>query len=383
MNSNHSSKPKGKAKPPKKGKKWYVSAQNIGFGSGERPKDKASKSSTHGGRRRDPLNLIQNAPYESNPPVSGNTQTVVQDELVANVSMTMAFSCVSYSVQPGLASMFPWLSQLSNLYQKYRIRRMRFYYKPTVSQYAALGSQGRIILSFDTDSASSLLVSLQQAEAMSPNVVGIPYENLSLQLPSSRSLPLWVRSGPTPAGTDIKTYDAGRLFITTQGGAADGFSGELRVAYEVDLYQPVLPNAVQAPVNFSVSGFYNTTPTVLTTGVETTLPTPLTLPVGNGLGITVGSSSLTMPQGMFRFSVRFLNYNTGANMTIISNKVTFNGSVISGSTDSYFGPALNQKDGLIEVIRNCNAGDTVDFRSTITFGAGTCNSVAIVYISLP
>lgn len=199
---------------------------------------------------------------EQNSSFGQGSQTISQDELVGTVQMTQAFRCISYEVQPGLSENYPWLSQVASLYQKYVIEDMVYYYKPLVSQYAPLGQQGRIVLSFDTDAAASPLTSLQQAEGMSPHSDGIPFERINLRLPKRASAPLYVRNATPPYGTDVKTYDAGKLFLCTEGGKSDEMSGELRVKYVVRLLLPVIAGTGLVPtpasgINYSVLHLIN------------------------------------------------------------------------------------------------------------------------------
>jgi hypothetical protein len=57
----------------------------------------------------------------------------------------------------------------------------------------------------------------------------------------------YVRPGPQPANTDIKTYDVGNLFVVSQGVTTSlATCGELYVEYDIILktpiFEPILPN---------------------------------------------------------------------------------------------------------------------------------------------
>jgi hypothetical protein len=60
---------------------------------------------------------------------------------------------------------------------------------------------------------------------------------------------LFTLSGKQPANTDIKTYNAGNLYLCTSGFAADGVPcGVLTVHYDVELTVPITQNTVQAAI---------------------------------------------------------------------------------------------------------------------------------------
>jgi len=368
--------PQPRKKGKSKNKKWFLGFDNFRMGSGDAPK-----------RSRN-MDLISMAPAEMGvqQASSNRRQVIAQDELVAMVQGSASFQCTSWQVQPGLVANFPWLAQIANLYQKYKIRSMVFYFKPTVSQYNALGQQGRVVLSFDTDALSPLLQSTQQAEAMTPHVDGLPYEKMFLELPSERATPSdgkFVRSGPAPAGADIKTYDAGTVYFTTEGLGGSGQIGELRVKYIVELLNPVLPNTVPPQINYRISAFYASAPVNLTNSIPSQISINTLGTVGNGLGIAYTSGgTFTMPSGLFNltFKVKFTP-STNAVTTCIY-EIRINGAAVGWSSFRNESAAMTINTYVLPMARAFTAGDIVTCWAQAYFGSGTCTADGYLQIEL-
>jgi len=371
-------------------KKWHFGLNtawgDLSMGSGDQSLA-MSGNGKKGRNMRSNTDLISLAPGESNgSQISGKGQVIAQDELVGQVSGSVSFQSTNWQFQPGLATVFPWLSQLAVLYMKYRVRRLRFYYKPLVSQYAALGQGGRIVLAYDYDAASTNLQTLQQAEGMSPHVDGMPYENLSLNIDvarigMSRNAELFVRTGPNPAGTDIKTYDGGTVYFASSGLGGSGTIGELRVAYEIELKNPLLPNSIAPPINNNVWSYYGAAVPVALTTLITSIVSLDTVYI-NGLGITLSGGRLTMPSGIFRFDAICTFSASGYVIADRSWGFTKNAVAQSGGFQRYTN-GLDQIDSTpAPSVFSCSAGDVVDLRATARFASGTVSVYAIIYISL-
>jgi hypothetical protein len=128
----------------------------------------------------------------------------------------------------------------------YEFKECEVYFTSTVSGFAANGQQGTVVLSATYDAADPAPVSLRQVEDADPHTVPcLPSTSVvSLRLDCAtmhlRSDAKFVRGGPVPNGSDIKTYDAATVFFTTVGCANTSKIGELHVRYKCRLYKPVL-----------------------------------------------------------------------------------------------------------------------------------------------
>jgi hypothetical protein len=175
------------------------------------------------------------------------------------VSNSTGFSVVNqYACNPGQAATFPWLAKKALLYEKYEFKSLDFIYKPEVTQFASLGTTGKVILSFDYDASDPAPSSKQSAEDTDPSADGMPYEEICLTLKPremhKNSDAKFVRPGGLPGGSDIKTYDCGNFFVSISGIEANtGTLGELWVRYNCVLSVPVLESTNIAPTNYFVS----------------------------------------------------------------------------------------------------------------------------------
>lgn len=159
-------------------------------------------------------------------------------EYVSDILGSIAYAVTSFSINPGLAATFPWLSQLANLFESYRFNKLVFQYRTQ----AATASTGKALLSVDWDAAdpapTSKVLQLQERTKMDDAA----WKNFDLPCDLADLLKFGVqrftRSGALSANLDIKTYDVGNLLVGTQGQANTAAIGELWVEYDVELITP-------------------------------------------------------------------------------------------------------------------------------------------------
>lgn len=240
-------------------------------------------------------------------------------ELMAEVVSSVAFTSTQYRIQPADSSIFPWVGSIAAKYQKWRCVNLWLEYVPTVTEYAAAGTQGRIVLAANYDSLDANLTDIAQAETISPNSPGMPDEHFVLALnPRQVSpVPLLVRPGQVPAGGTITSFDGGVFYVIVNGiasGVTDGTKlGEVFVNYEFEFYDPIIPGLSVTPQPT------HSTLALPNWAVTTTVPSATwsTLPDcsvsaadggWNGLGITgIATGSWTFPPGryMIHYKERF------------------------------------------------------------------------------
>lgn len=212
-------------------------------------------------------------PSGVNPPKRPRDTVVTQDEYIADVFGSVAFGTARIPINPGLPASFPWLSLQANQFEKYYFSKLEYYYTPTVSGFATGGSTGKVILSVDYDSLDSNPTSKKTVEDTHPHIDAMPYNKFSLPLSPSLmrdgTRGKYIRSTLfLPPNADIKTYDSGALFLSTQGMISNAQCGELRCRYVCHFLVPKLDNAVAAiPV-----GVHATTSFNLSEGVDTSIP---------------------------------------------------------------------------------------------------------------
>jgi hypothetical protein len=175
-------------------------------------------------------------------------QTIAEDEFITTISGNPSVTTTAFAVQPGLAGVYPWGSKVAILYEQYKIVKMEFYFRPLVSPFSAAGQQGKVVISCDYDAAEGGPATIQIAEAMDPHADGMPYENIVLTLDPRRATaaPKFTRAGFIPH-TDVKTYDAGNVYVTVAGQVGTDVIGEIRVRYVLQLFNPRLQTVTVPP----------------------------------------------------------------------------------------------------------------------------------------
>jgi hypothetical protein len=164
-------------------------------------------------------------------------------ELLSSITGSVNFTVAqTYALNPGLASSFPWLSTQAMGWEQYRFRKLRYIF------YTRTGTStpGSVMLVPDYDAADAVPINEQQAmdykdaKEEAPWVVEFCCDLTPSALhPGGRK---FIRQGVV-VGTDIKTYDAGNMFVITTDGTAVNW-GKVFVEYEVELAVSQLPQGV-------------------------------------------------------------------------------------------------------------------------------------------
>lgn len=186
---------------------------------------------------------------------------VVHREYIRDVVGSVAFVATSLSVNPGLPTLFPWLSTIAGRFEKYYFRRLKFHFE-TTSPTSATGTN---MFSFDYDASDEVPVSKAVLMSFAGASRSAPWQDLTLDFKSVPNL-RFVRTGAVPSSTDVKLYDVANLIIASQGQAGATAIGELYVEYEVELSKPTLEST--AP-----SGEIDSGGTVSKADIFGTLPT--------------------------------------------------------------------------------------------------------------
>jgi hypothetical protein len=242
-----------------------------------------------------------------------------EDEYLFDIEGSDGFQCQRLPINPGQVDTFPWLSTIAKQFEKWTFSYLEFYYKPTVSGFATAGTTGKVMLSCDFDASDPTPTTKQQVEDSFPHDDCMPYEQCGLRLPQNELTGLdrkFVRPGAVPPNSDIKMYDGGAFFISTQGNSGIGAKiGELRVRYHVWLSVPVLESLQTAPPITQTSSFTGSASDI-PEGTNKNLTSMVTH--GNPLGISVvDNNQLVFPVGNFIVNVRWQVSAEGAGNIIL------------------------------------------------------------------
>jgi hypothetical protein len=187
--------------------------------------------------------------------ISSGGVIVRHREYLQDIAATIVFTLQAFPLNPGIISTFPWLSNVAQHFEQYRMRGVLFEFKTLSSD---------TVLSSATSSALGSVIMATQYNALLPpfpdKFTMENYQFANSSKPSNSFLhpvecmrgqssisELYVRDGAPPAGSDLRLFDLGTFYIATVGmQAASGVAGELWVTYEIELYKPKIPNPIGA-----------------------------------------------------------------------------------------------------------------------------------------
>lgn len=188
---------------------------------------------------------------------------ITHREFIADIKATQAFTKTEFDLNPGMTPTFPWLAELCNSYEEYEVRGMIFEYKSlcslsTLSTAGTLG-MGSVMMATNYNPLNDPFTDKRTMENYEGCSSKRPQDsNIHVVDVSRGSTPVpglkWVRTGPVPAGADIRLYDIGRFCIATQGQPNDvtnGSIGELWVAYDIEFFKPKVVGAIGSQLRLS------------------------------------------------------------------------------------------------------------------------------------
>jgi hypothetical protein len=173
--------------------------------------------------------------------------TVRHREYIQDIQSSIGFNSVTFSLNPGLQGLFPWLSQVASNFEEYIIKGMVVYLNSTSatavsSTNTALGVWGVVT---QYEASEPPFTTKQQCE----NYVGcqstVPCNSLIHGIeckPKANVLDrMYIRTGDLSNDQDIKFYDWGKVQVFTQGSQAVSTIGEMWVSYDIEFLKPRLP----------------------------------------------------------------------------------------------------------------------------------------------
>lgn len=179
----------------------------------------------------------------------------IQD--IVTSSTPGAFNIDSFPINPAMPETFPWLCEIAEQFEEYRIHGMVFEYKTTSSD--ALNSTntalGTVVLATQYNSLSAAFLNKQQMEnyefacSTKPSCSVLhPIECDKFQTPAEV---LYTRNSVVNNSGDIRLYDMGRFSIATVGfqGASVNI-GELWVSYDIEFLKPRMSDATDVADHF-------------------------------------------------------------------------------------------------------------------------------------
>jgi len=161
------------------------------------------------------------------------------NDIISGTGTPSTFGGTFFAINPGLQTMFPWLSRIAGNYESYYFTKLAFVYETE----ASTSTTGTVILAVDYDAADSAPTTKQQAMTYRGSVRCSPWNgcrhvSLTEDIKKYKMYTVRTTGQIFPATYDIKTYDTGNLFALTQGCPPTTILGELYVEYTVRLITP-------------------------------------------------------------------------------------------------------------------------------------------------
>lgn len=284
-------------------------------------------------------------------------------EYVGNVTSSAtasAFSNVSYSINPGLAASFPFLSGIAQNFELYAFDGLVYEYVPACTDSNTTMATGTIVLSYDADPSDIAPLSKQLAEASEGAIsskVTIPML-MGVECKRSENVNAlhYVRSGVITDVSDLRGADLGNLNVSVVGvPEASIVLGELWVTYNIKLLRK--QNAVRGGTDSFTATTYNTT---------SMFGSARSMAVGSNTGCTMAGAVITFPDAAAgsRFLLTYSAASSAALTGTFAPTYTNCGQLYQSrsATGDVTGPYF-----MIAVIQTYSAGASVSY--TVTFGS--------------
>ena len=343
-------------------------------------------------------------------------------EFVQNITVTAAavgntsFAIQSFSINPAIDSLFPFLSQLAANFTLYEFEGLMFHYKPTSGEFGSAGSNslGKVIFATNYDPDAVNFTSSQQMEnydyANSTKPSCAMIHGVETKPASRSTIQLYTRTGVSQK--DKVFTDLGLFQVATEGiyasAAGTQVIGELWVTYKVKLSRKNLQANVLASnvpfasnaLTFNTGNTWNsitltTSPATLSTlwpwqtGVlpvaVSTLPTAL-VPNGGVAQNQTGSSNLlfAFPQSIINGTYLFtIGYNNASEIDVLTFGSSPLGCTIQKNLNGFLVAPINETaattQGVLQGLIIVNAPGSIQaqfavvFSTTLTAGSGGIN----------
>lgn len=203
-----------------------------------------------------------------------------------------------YRINPGLKTLFPWLSTIANSFERYRFQKLDFEYVPR----RGYNTSGSVYYGIDYDVKENLPINEQELCAYEGTVESPPYRSFQL-----RSRPASLATGGTKLFTrndeitsgDASLYDAGNFLVAQQDFTTeDEIAGKIWVNYVVHFETPQVPaSGVPVLVPGQQTVFFKTA-TTIASGVDNKFIDPLQ---GASLGLNQLRLNPVDADGTFTF----------------------------------------------------------------------------------
>jgi len=300
-------------------------------------------------------------PVEDRRPITsvhGETGDVIIEhkEYIQDITPTSSGFTTVYSanMNPGLSGTFPWLAQIAQYFEEYEAIQLVYSFKSLVTE-GNTSAAGSVTMVSQYNPQNPIITVKQNADnyegACTGKVTDDIYHGVECDpCKHAGTAAEYIRTGPPPAGTDIKTYDLAVFQLSTNGAAANLTIGELWVHYKFRFSKAkiVLPGA-NAYLPMLGASIVTNAALPSATNADSgknflNIPVGVVTPMNNSLGTFSGGNDVTNA------------------CTLVQN---------SGSITFAFPTWVNQGDYRFTLKLSCAGGAIANYTPTVTVNYGS------------
>lgn len=167
----------------------------------------------------------------------------------------------------GLTASFPWVSGLAKNFERYVVHMMNYQYEPSCPSTTA----GTLAMCPVYNAGEDINITgkqdvLDRKDTVRTNVWSPATCKLDPKMLNGNSKEHFIRTGPTPTGQDVKTFDKYKMnaLVETDATNADATLGELWVDYDIELVNPLPEKDVFVSQFCTVTSFHPSQPSTFT-----------------------------------------------------------------------------------------------------------------------
>lgn len=159
-------------------------------------------------------------------------------EYIQNIIPQDPFTPVKIEFNPGLNTMFPWLSGVAQNFEKYKVRKLHFIYETSQSTFVP----GMVMMAPEFNVSDSLPSSKAELLEYAFATRAPVWKNFRLSIDIEAVMNFrdyYVRVNELSVANDKKLYDPLYLIVATDAVSTDiSYAGELWIEYEIELLYP-------------------------------------------------------------------------------------------------------------------------------------------------
>lgn len=185
-------------------------------------------------------------------------------EFLGNLNGSVLFNSISYNINPGLKTTFPWLYSTAISFEQYKIEGMIIEFVSTCGDAIASTNNtlGTICLAADYNVVNDDFINMSQCQNAMWSSTSKPSRNITMPIECDGKLNvlerLFIRTNETSlSNSDLRLYDHCKFTIATEGMQIATQIGQLWITYEISFYKPVLTNALEQKTAHIYTGAYD------------------------------------------------------------------------------------------------------------------------------